>query len=78
MGNGLMWVLDVQGPEYNRLPLFVVVRSLMKLLPLLFIPLLVPEGSPSTEEEFTKKSSANNDADVETLNAEDSTPLMRS
>ena len=77
MGNGLMWILDVHGPEYNNLPLFVVVRSLMKLLPLLLIPVLVPEGSPSTEDEFTSQSTPRDEAGDEPLASEDSTPLIR-
>jgi len=49
-GLGLMWVFGgVTGPEFANLDYFVLVRSLMRLLPILLIPMLVPTGTPQTE-----------------------------
>jgi folate/biopterin transporter len=49
-GVGLMWMLGgINAPEFNNLPAFIVLRSLARLLPILLIPLLVPDGSPTQE-----------------------------
>ena len=80
VGNGLIWLLQVEGPQYDNLPYFVVARSLMRLLPILFIPFLVPEGSPSTEGQKSDQSTADGDkpdvTGVRAVETEDSTPLI--
>jgi len=48
----VMWMLgDVKAPEFVNIESFVVIRSLARLLPLLFIPFLCPDGSPNSEGE---------------------------
>lgn len=76
MGNGLMWLLGVQAPVYNNLGLFVIIRSIMRLLPLLLIPILVPDGSPATENSEEEEEEVTQDD--EPIIPEDSTPLMQS
>lgn len=39
----------VEAPEFRHLPAFVVVRTLFYLVPLLFVPVLIPKGSPNDE-----------------------------
>ena len=41
-----MVIFEVDSHQYDRLPAFVVARSLFRLLPLFLIPFLLPEGSP--------------------------------
>ena len=49
-GTALLSVLGgVEPPHFRNLRLLVIVRSLARLLPLLFIPLLVPRGSPQDD-----------------------------
>ncbi|GBG33520.1 Folate-biopterin transporter 1, chloroplastic [Hondaea fermentalgiana] len=49
-GVGLMWIFGgVTGPNFVNLDWFVLARSLMRLLPILLIPVLVPDGTPQTE-----------------------------
>jgi len=47
---GLMWMLGgIEQPRFDRLEHYVVLRSLARLLPIVLIPYLVPEGTPDTE-----------------------------
>ena len=49
-GTALLGALGgVEPPDFVNLRLFVVLRSLARLLPLSFIPLLVPAGSPQDD-----------------------------
>jgi hypothetical protein len=49
-GSALLGALGgVEPPDFVNLRLFVVLRSLARLLPLGFIPLLVPTGSPQDD-----------------------------
>ena len=48
LGGGLLQLLGgVKKPDYDRLPEFVLIRSLCRLLPLALIPFLVPRGTPA-------------------------------
>jgi hypothetical protein len=47
-GVGLMLIFKVEAHQYDALPGFVIARSLFRLLPLLMIPWLLPQGSPDT------------------------------
>ena len=50
MGNGLLLALGgVKGPEFHNLDALVIIRSFARLLPILLIPFLVPDGAPSDE-----------------------------
>ena len=49
-GSALLGALGgIEPPDFVNLRLFVVLRSLARLLPLGFIPLLVPTGSPQDD-----------------------------
>ena len=49
-GSALLGALGgIEPPDFVNLRLFVVLRSLARLLPLGFIPLLVPAGSPQDD-----------------------------
>merc|ERR1712046_33460 len=51
LGIGLLGVMGgVEAPRFDNLKSFLVLRSLMRLLPILMLPLLVPPGSPSDGE----------------------------
>ena len=39
----------VEAPEFNNIEALVVIRSLLRVLPIAFIPYLVPLGSPRTD-----------------------------
>ncbi|KAH9253635.1 hypothetical protein BASA81_008471 [Batrachochytrium salamandrivorans] len=47
-GVGLMEWFGLGAHQYDQLGEFVIARSLCRLLPLLLIPLLLPQGSPDT------------------------------
>ena len=51
IGIGLLWVLGgVEKPEFDNLGWLVFIRSLTRLLPILLVPFLVPDGSPSDDD----------------------------
>eukprot|EP00941_MAST-03F_sp_MAST-3F-sp1_P001344 g1344.t1 len=51
-GVGLLHLLGgVEPPEFRNIETLVIFRSLTRFLPILFIPFLIPEGSPSDEIE---------------------------
>ena len=59
LGSGLLDAMGgVAKPDYDGLPAFVAVRSLMRLLPVLLVPWLVPPGSPSSSVEDMQEQSS--------------------
>lgn len=50
-GSFLVVLFGVTEDNYDNFVWVVVTKSLCRLLPILFIPLLIPEGSPQDEEE---------------------------
>ena len=52
MGTGLLrYYGGVTAPEFDRLPEYVMCRSLARLLPLFLVPCLVPNGGPADTAE---------------------------
>lgn len=47
-GVGLMEAFGLGSHQYEGLSSFVLTRSLFRLIPLILIPFLVPEGSPDS------------------------------
>jgi len=64
-GVGLMVIFGVDTHKYDRLPEFVVARSLFRLLPMCLIPFLLPNGSPSDPPTRQWSAVPSNDVDDE-------------
>jgi folate/biopterin transporter len=55
-GIGIMQMLGgIKAPEFNNLPAFILIRSLARLLPILLIPCLVPDGAPTQEPDHQQQ-----------------------
>jgi hypothetical protein len=58
MGNGILLGLGgVEGPEFHNLDVLVVIRSFARLLPIVLIPFLVPNGAPSDKTDDNETTS---------------------
>jgi hypothetical protein len=47
--------LGIGNPDYHYLPHMIVVKSMLRILPLIMIPLLVPDGCPQDDEAVETK-----------------------
>jgi len=49
MGVGLLKAYDVHRGDYSKLPNVVLIKTMCRLIPVLLIPLLIPDASPADE-----------------------------
>lgn len=49
IGVGLLRAFDVSRKDWTNLPKVVLIKSLARLIPVLLIPLLIPDASPADE-----------------------------
>ena len=66
-GIGLLLITQVDKHQYDNLWLYVLLRSLAKLLPLLLIPFLIPSGSPLVGIELEKPLQETQIEEMETI-----------
>lgn len=62
-GSALIELIGTTSPEYNGLPTIMIIKSACRLLPLLTVPFLVPQGTPAdTAEAMGAKGGVTQDA----------------
>lgn len=49
LGVWMVKAFDVTKSDYSRLPQLVVAKTFLRLLPIIFIPFLLPDASPADE-----------------------------
>ena len=64
-GAWLLEVLNINNNNYDNLPWAILVRTLSRLVPIIFIPFLVPSGCSADKTRFDTNEMNGNDEDIE-------------
>ena len=64
-GAWLLEVLNINNNNYDNLPWAVLIRTLSRLVPIIFIPFLVPSGCSADKTRFDTNEMNGNDEDIE-------------